>query len=118
MSSNQQTEKALLKIWTDAANPGSLGGRDKLYRQAIKANLPVTRAQVNDFLSSVTSYSLTKPKRHKFKRNRVIASSPNDLHMADLADLHHLGEFNDGYKYWLVIYDFFRKFLWVCYYFY
>ena len=104
-------ENRLLQIYTDAKNPGSYGGVEKLHRAAVEAGLDVDRNQIREFLSSITSYSLTKPKIYNFKRSRVIATSINDLHMADLADWKHLAEFNAGYKYWLVVIDFFTKFL-------
>jgi hypothetical protein len=103
----------LFAIYTDPKNSGSFGGVDKLLRAAKAADLPVTRKQVQEFLTSVYAYSLTKPKKYKFKRTKVIASSINDLHMADLADMRHLSKQNDGIKFLLVIIDFFRKYLWV-----
>lgn len=106
-------ETKLLEIYTDPKNTGSFGGVAKLYRAAIDANVGATRDDVRQFLSSVKAYSLTKPKLYNFKRSRVKSSGINDVHMADLADWQHLSEFNDGYKYWLVVVDFFRKHLWV-----
>ncbi|GFY35760.1 uncharacterized transposon-derived protein F54H12.3 [Trichonephila clavipes] len=58
------------------------------------------------------SYTLHKPVRHKFQRNRVFVSDIDRQFQADLVDMQSLAEFNKGYKYLLTCIDLFSKFAW------
>ncbi|GFX29725.1 uncharacterized protein TNCV_2750591 [Trichonephila clavipes] len=56
------------------------------------------------------AYTLHKPVRHKFQRNRVFVSDIDRQFQADLVDMQSLAEFNKGYKYLLTCIDLFSKF--------
>ncbi|GFU91972.1 uncharacterized protein TNCV_3765971 [Trichonephila clavipes] len=58
------------------------------------------------------AYTLHKPVRHKFQRNRVFVSWIDRQFQADLVDMQSLAEFNKGYKYLLTCIDLFSKFAW------
>ncbi|GFW61344.1 uncharacterized protein F54H12.2 [Trichonephila clavipes] len=58
------------------------------------------------------AYTLHKPVRHKFQRNRVLVSDIDRQFQADLVDMQSLAEFNKGYKYLLTCIDLFSKFAW------
>ncbi|GFX86775.1 uncharacterized transposon-derived protein F54H12.3 [Trichonephila clavipes] len=58
------------------------------------------------------AYTLHKPVRHKFQRNRVFVSDIDRQFQADLVDMQSLAEFNKGYKYLLTCIDLFSKFAW------
>ncbi|GFU11520.1 retrovirus-related Pol polyprotein from transposon 17.6 [Trichonephila clavipes] len=58
------------------------------------------------------AYTLHKPIRHKFQRNRVFVSDIDRQFQADLVDMQSLAEFNKGYKYLLTCIDLFSKFAW------
>ena len=53
---------------------------------------------------------LHKPLRKKFKKRTVFVRKANDTWNADLVDVQALSEFNDGYKYILMVIDVFSKF--------
>ena len=56
------------------------------------------------------TYTLHKPARRNFKRNRVIVGGIDEQWQMDLADMQSLKEYNDGYGYLLVCIDVFSKY--------
>ena len=62
---------------------------------------------------SQDTYTLHKPIRRRFKRNRVIVGGIDELWQMDLADMQSMASVNDGYRYLLVCIDVFSKFCWV-----
>ena len=59
------------------------------------------------------TYTLHKPIRRNFKRNRVIVGGIDQQWQMDLADMQSMQKFNDGYHYLLVCIDVFSKYAWV-----
>ena len=66
------------------------------------------------------TYTLHKPARRHYRRNRVIVGGIDDivggideLWQMDLADMQAIATDNDGYRYLLVCIDVFSKFVWV-----
>ena len=59
------------------------------------------------------TYTLHKPIRHHFRRNRVIVGGIDHQWQMDLADMQSMQKFNDGYRYLLVCIDVFSKYAWV-----
>ena len=87
----------LKTLYYDLGLESGLGSIDKLYRAARREGQHrVTRKQITDFLSSQDVYTLHKPARKRYKRNRVIAISVDEIHELDLADLSHLSKYNNG----------------------
>ncbi|GFS62525.1 uncharacterized protein TNCV_1263041 [Trichonephila clavipes] len=68
--------------------------------------------RLNIILREKDAYTLHKPVRHKFQRNRVFVSDIDRQFQADLVDMQSLAEFNKGYKYLLTCVDLFSKFAW------
>lgn len=95
----------LATAYYDPANPGSYGGINRL-----KA---ATGKDPREWLAGQDTYTLYKPRRVKYQTRRYIVSGIDDLWQADLADLSKLAEWNDGFKYVLVVIDVFSKFVWV-----
>ena len=100
---------ALVRTYRDPEAPGSFGGISTLHR-ALKGR--VKTKDIKKWLQTKDSYTLHKPVRHKFKRNRVIVGGINEQFQADLVDLQSLAEFNDGYKYILTCIDILSKYAW------
>ena len=99
----------LAKIYETASNPGSFGGVDALYREAKRNKLRVTRKQVSEWLSNKLSYTLHKPVRKKFKRNKMRVFYVDELWQLDLCDTNALKQYNDGATFILTIIDVFSK---------
>ena len=73
----------------------------------------ISRAQLKKWLMKQDTYTLHKPARRHYKRNRVIVGGIDELWQMDLADMQTMAAENDGYRYLLVCIDVFSKYLWV-----
>lgn len=65
-----------------------------------------------DWLQSQRAYTLHKPRRNRFRRNKYSLTNIGDLWQADLMDMQKLSRKNSGYKYVLAVIDCFSKFGW------
>ncbi|GFX50567.1 uncharacterized protein F54H12.2 [Trichonephila clavipes] len=75
--------------------------------------ITISREQWAEMIKNMKdAYTLHKPVRHKFQRNRVFVSDIDRQFQADLVDMQSLAEFNKGYKYLLTCIDLFSKFAW------
>jgi transposase InsO family protein len=84
-----------------------------LLRKGSRKGLKVTRKQVDEFLSNENTYSLHKPARRTFKRNKTYVSGIDKQWQADLADMQSLAKDNLGIRYLLTCIDVFSKYAWV-----
>ena len=104
-------EKILYDLYMSPRKPTSLGGIDRLYKEA-KLKIPnLTREDVKKFLQEQFAYSQHRQIKRKFQRRRVISTDINDVYQMDLADMQKFSAFNDGYKYMLVVIDCFSKYV-------
>ena len=79
-------------------------------REAKKTQkIKVRRQQVEKWLSKELSYTLHKPVRKGFSRNKTILFYINELWQMDLCDMSSLKQFNDGDTIILSIIDVFSK---------
>ena len=102
--------KQLKRIYYNPRDPGSYGGFERLYRRA--REMGIKRHQVECFLKDQHSYSLHKPCRHRFTRNKTIVAGIDSQWQADLADMQSLSRYNQGYKYILFCIDIFSRYAW------
>ena len=65
------------------------------------------------WLESQLAYTLHKPARRRFKRNRVIPNGKDEQWHADLVDVQALKKDNDGYRFLLTVFDVLSKYAWV-----
>ena len=101
-------------IYYTPADEGSYGGVERLFKRAKALGVDgVKRADVLRFLRDQRSYTLHKPSRRRFKRNKTLVSGIDVQWQADLADMQGLSRLNGGYKYLLTGIDVFSKFAWV-----
>ncbi|GFY27126.1 putative uncharacterized transposon-derived protein F54H12.3 [Trichonephila clavipes] len=98
-------------VYENPEVPNSFGGVEALHR-SVKGKY--SKKDVKHWLSLKDAYTLHKPVRHKFQRNRVFVSDIDRQRefQADLVDMQSLAEFNKGYKYLLTCIDLFSKFAW------
>lgn len=98
------------KVYYNPSNPGSLGGIERLRRaMQDETGNKVAVEKVKDFLSGEDTYTLHKPARINFPRNRVFVTRPLKQFQADLCDMQALARENDGYNYLLTVIDIFSK---------
>ncbi|GFV78366.1 uncharacterized protein TNCV_95231 [Trichonephila clavipes] len=98
-SVNKKARREVSKTWGVEALHHSVKGK-------------YSKKDVKHWLSQKDAYTLHKPVRHKFQRNRVFVSDIDRQFQADLVDMQSLAEFNKGYKYLLTCIDLFSKFAW------
>lgn len=89
-------------LYNNPSSPACFSGVEQLYIEAKKLNSSITRSQVQDFLTQNRTYTLHKPRRIHFKREKTIpAGYLTDLQV-DLADFQTLAKHNNGFRYLLV----------------
>ncbi|RWS23610.1 hypothetical protein B4U80_09271 [Leptotrombidium deliense] len=103
------TSEILQNIYYDPKNPASFSTVDKLYTAAKSKSSDIKRKDVRQWLSDQLTYTLHKPRRHNFKRNRIIVSRINEQWEADLVDMQEFQRQNKSYKYLITVIDVFSK---------
>ena len=107
-------EEELRRIYRDPADPGSLGGIDRLLRRAKQLKVPgVNRLVVEQFLKGEQAYTLHKPARRRYVRNRTYVAGIDAQWQADLADMQAIAHQNKGARYQRTVIDVFSKYAWV-----
>jgi hypothetical protein len=102
-------DKLLDSLYLDANSSAYFAGINTLYRVAKARDPSVTQAKVRKYLEAQNVYSLHKPLRKRFPRNKVTASGLHTNWMADLMDVQGLKRYNKGHAYILVIVDCFSR---------
>lgn len=105
---NDLIEKSYIKI----DNPGSLGGVRKLYEQLKKKNKNIKYSDVENYISTQDEYSLHKPLKKKFARNKVLVFDIDDTWQIDLIDMKKFQKENNKISFILTIIDVFSKYAW------
>ena len=103
----------LEKIYFNIGEPGSFSGPKKIQHILMQNGYNVKINNVKQWLQNQDSYSLFKPVRYRFKRDRVITCGIDDMWDVDLADVSNIGDSNNGYKYLLTAIDVFSRYLWI-----
>jgi len=108
------TTESLKRIYHDPADPGSLGGVDRLLRRAKDLKIPgANRDAVEKYLKSEQAYTLHKHARRHYQRNKIYVAGIDAQWQADLADMQGIARQNQGMRYLLTVIDVFSKFAWV-----
>ena len=107
-------EKYLSQICYDLERPASFGGVDSIYR-AVKneGKYQISRNKIRLWLQKKDTYTLHKPVRYRFRRDRLIVGAMDDEWEADLVIMDSLSQQNNGYKYVLTVIDVLSKYAWV-----
>ena len=85
--------------------PGSFAGASTYKREHKKDS--------SEWLKAYPAYTLHKPARRHFPRNRVVVGGIDHLWQCDLTDLSGIAKYNDKYTFLLFCIDVLSKFLWV-----
>lgn len=70
------------------------------------------RSVVKNWLESQSTYTLHKPARRIYERNKVLVSRIDEQWQMDLVDLSSLQKYNNKYRYLLMCIDIFSKYAW------
>lgn len=103
-------KEVLYDIYSDLSNAGAYGGAKRLYDEAKRLGHKVTHREVKEFLDNHVAYTLHKPARRKFPRNKTNVFWTDDVWQMDLVELRGLAKYNNGMKYILVGVDVFSKY--------
>lgn len=102
------------RVYFDPANPGSYGGKNRLKEAVLEeTGHAVTNKEIDNFLEGEETYTLHKPARIHFKRNRVIVYKSDSQWQIDLVDMSQFKKENKGITFLLTCIDLFSKYAWV-----
>lgn len=102
-------DQLLNKLYYDPHLQSGFSSVEKLYNAAAIEDRNITRNDVKEWLKGQLTYTLHKPVRRRFERNRVIASYKNEHWEADLVDMQLFKKDNDGNRFILTVIDVFSK---------
>lgn len=107
-------ETYLKDIYYDPNHAAAFSGPNKLYQIVKREGLyRIGRHKITKWLQDQDGYSLLKPIKYKFKRNRVVVPSIDYMWDMDLADVSNLEKYNHGIKFFMVVIDVFSRYVWV-----
>ena len=87
---------------------------DALYRTVKeKGQRSISRRTIENWLKSQDPYTLHKPVRWHYSRQKVVVAGIDSQWQVDLVDLSSLAKFNKNYKFLLTCIDVFSKYAWV-----
>ena len=105
-------EKVLKTVYLNPNSPAYLAGIGAVYKEA-KKQLPSIKVQdVTKFLHKQDVYSLHKPIKKTFPRNRVVPAGLDTDWQADLVDLKSMKKYNKGFTFLLTVVDVLSKYGW------
>ena len=110
--SNAKTRALLHSLFYDVKQPSAYTGKENVYRAAHRALSSITRRDVDNWFEEQLTYTLHKPVRLRFARNKTIVMSIDDQWQADLCDMQSLARANDGNTFILTCIDCFSKYAW------
>ena len=94
----------LVRAYFDPKEPGSFAGLTTFQKHS-KASLE----ELGQILSGYPSYTLHRPIRKRFPRNKTVVGGLHSTWQVDLTDVQAIERYNDGYRYILVAMDFLSK---------
>ena len=111
--SSDELNRFLSCVYVSPKHAASFSGLDKLYCIAKNQFPSITEKRNTKMGKKNLSYSLHKPSKRTFKRNKVYAPEIDSLWEADLAFVQDVAKENDGVNYLLVVIDVLSKYAWV-----
>lgn len=110
---NASLDKALKGIYYDHSNPAGYASIDKLFKACKKKTPNVCKKDVKEWLKAQLPYTLHRPARKRFNRNRIVVWHIDQQWEADLVEMQDFSRQNQGYRYLLTIIDVFSKYAFV-----
>ena len=102
----------LENAYLNPKNCASFSNATKLYT-AIETKFPcITLSDAKEWLPSQDTYTLHKPARKKFKRNKIIVHGVDDQWQVDLVNMYNLAKLNNGNRYILTCINILSKYGW------
>ena len=104
----RQKVKKYASVYYDPSNPGSFGGLEKLWKE-----VGGSKREVKEWLKTQATYTLHRPVRKTFKRNRIQVAGLDDQWEADLVDVHGIAKYNNNVTFLLTVIDSLSKYAFV-----
>jgi hypothetical protein len=108
-----EIKEYLTNIYYNPKHPASYGSVNTLFKYAKRRFETIKYDEVRKWLSEQLAYTLHRPARKIFLRNKIYVSHVNEQFQADLVDMQEYSSQNAGYKYLLTVIDCLSKYLWV-----
>ncbi len=102
----------LRQVYYDPSSPACYAGLQTVYREAKKLLPSIKLSDVESFMQEQDVYTLHKPVRRKFSRNRTFALGIDSDWQADLCDVANISKYNDQHRHILTVIDVLSKFAW------
>lgn len=103
-------ESLLADVYFNPDSPACYAGVNAVFKEAKRRNKKVRLEVVKQFLSAQDAYSLHKPIKKRFSRNKMTSPGLNVKWQIDLADLQKIKTYNKGYCFLVVCIDVFSRF--------
>uniref|UniRef100_T1IQ63 Integrase catalytic domain-containing protein n=1 Tax=Strigamia maritima TaxID=126957 RepID=T1IQ63_STRMM len=100
---DSKAEKLLRTVYYDPGSPAGFAGASRL-KLAVR-NRGVSDEQIRRFLENSETFTLHRPTRRKFVRNRTVTSSINSKMQADLVEIGSLSKYNDNMRFIITAID-------------
>ena len=109
---DDEAKTLLHSLFYDVTKPSAYTGKENVFRAARRILSTITRAEVDRWFEEQLTYTLHKPIRTRFTRNKTIVKSIDDQWQADLCDMKSKSNDNDGNTFILTCIDCFSKYAW------
>ena len=109
---DDKTKTLLHSLFYDVTKPSAYTGKENVLRAARRVLSSITRADVDRWFEEQLTYTLHKPARVRFTRNKTIVKSIDDQWQADLCDMQSKSQDNDDNTFILTCIDCFSKYAW------
>ena len=109
---NAKTKALLHSLFYDVSKPSAYTSKENVFRAARRVLSSITRTDVDHWFEEQLPYTLHKPARARFARNKTIVKSIDDQWQADLCDMQSKSRDNDGNTFILTCIDCFSKYAW------
>lgn len=103
----------LEKYYFDPTFPGSFSGYSSFSKGLKDNDIKIKQKDVKNWLLDQEEYTIHRPLRKNFLRNRTIVYGIDNTWQADLIDMQKFSKFNNDNKYLLSVIDVFSKYAWV-----
>ena len=109
---NKKINAVLHSLFYDVSKPSAYTGKTNIYHAARRLLPSITQTDVDRWFEGQLTYTLHRPTRIHFTRNKTIVKSIDDQWQADLCDMQSKAKHNDGNTFILTCIDCFSKYAW------
>ena len=109
---NKKINAVLHSLFYDVSKPSAYTGKTNIYHAARRLLPWITQTDVDRWFEGQLTYTLHRPTRTHFTRNKTIVKSIDEQWQADLCDMQSKAKHNDGNTFILTCIDCFSKYAW------